>query len=122
MAKTVKEPLTIIIGGDMDKDDADLFAGKRLDQPRNILYVDSFEELSKMLSPKRLQTLQHLMRYQTAKKPKSISQVALETKRFQEAISSDVKQLNKLGLVDLKKEKQTVYAYPRHKSIHIMTK
>ena len=122
MTKTQKEPLTIIIGGDMDKDHADLFAGRRLDQPRNVLYVDSFEELSKMLSPKRLHILQHLMQYQTKKCPQSISKIAAETGRFQEAISKDVKQLADMGLVELKKDKQTVYAYPKHKSIHIMTK
>jgi predicted transcriptional regulator len=122
MVKQIDEPLTIIIGGDDDKDLTDLLSGKRLDQPKNILYLDTFEELDDLLSPKRLELLRYLMKNQKGEMPKSISILAKETKRFQEAISKDIKHLAKLGLVEIKKEKQSVYAYPKYKAITIKTK
>ena len=113
---------SIIIGGDMDSDWEDLFSGKNIAQSKNVLYLDSFEELYEFLSPKRIHLLHHLMKYQSTSAPKSISTIALELNRFQEAISKDLKYLTSTGLVEVKKQKQTVYAYPKYKEIVIKTK
>lgn len=122
MVKYAKEPLTIIIGGDDDKDTEDIFAGKGDLIPKNILYLDTFEDLDDLLSPKRMELLHYLMKNQDGELPKSISIIAKDTKRFQEAISKDIKHLVKLGLVKVTKEKQSVYAYPNFKEIIIKTK
>lgn len=113
---------TIIIGGDMDKDDELLFAGKPEGLPRNAYYLDTFEELNDLLSPKKMELLRHLMLYQRTTIPKSISVIAKDTKRFQEAISKDIKHLRKLGLVEVRKEKQCVYPYPKFREIVIKTR
>jgi predicted transcriptional regulator len=113
---------TIIVGGDMDKDDELLFAGKPEGLPRNALYLDTFDELNNLLSPSKMELLRHLMLYQRSSMPKSISVIAKDTKRFQEAISKDIKHLRKLGLVEIVKEKQCVYPYPKFKEIVIKTR
>lgn len=122
MKKQKPEPFTIIIGGDEDKDMENIFAGKIKGIPRNILYIDTFKELYDLLSPKRAEVLHFLMKNQNVEAPKSISVIAKDTKRFQEAISKDIKHLVKLGLVEVKKERQSVYAYPKFREIIIKTK
>ena len=120
--KQNKVPLTIIIGGDMDKDHENLFSGKPEGIPFNVLYLDSFEELYDLLSPAKMNLLHYLMKYQNDEAPKSITVIAKDTKRFQEAISKDIQHLVSLGLVEVKKQKQAVYAYPKYKEIIIKTK
>jgi len=117
-----KEPFTIIVGGNMDKDLDDLFAGKNLNQPKNSLYLDTVEQLLDLLSPKKLSTLKFLMEYQSEKHPKSISQIAKENNRFQEALSKDIKHLEKNGFVTTTKDKQKVYAAANHSEIIIRIK
>lgn len=117
-----KEPLTIIVGGDDDADLERLFAGKPEGLPRNAYYIDTFEELYDLLSPAKMHLLHWLMENQDPKKPKTITVIAKDTKRFQEAISKDIKHLVKLGLVEVKKERQSVYPYPKFKEIIIRTK
>ena len=68
-----KKTWTIRIDGDMNADDRELlsdpaFAKK---QPRNILYLDSYEQLHQLLTPSRLGLLQFLM--DTEEKPFSVS-------------------------------------------------
>jgi predicted transcriptional regulator len=120
--KKKKEPFTIIVGGDMDEDFEDLFSGKNIDQPKNSLYLDSVEQLLDLLSPKKLSTLKFLIEYQSEKNPKSISQIAKENNRFQEALSKDIKHLEKNGFVTLTKDKQKVYASAKHSEIIIRIK
>jgi len=100
--------LTIIIGGDIDKDLKELFSDKYdPSYPLNTLYLKSFEELYELLSPKKLDFLRWLIEY----KPKpceSVSGLAKKLGRKQEAISRDLKQLRKLGLITEKKDKQSV--------------
>jgi len=125
MVKSVKSKehmLTIIIGGDIDSDYKELFSDKPLSeitQPRNALYLDSYEQLNKLLSPARMDLLRHLMESQSEKKPKSISEIAKELDRHQEAISRDMSYLSGHGLVVLKKLKQAVYAIPAYSCIEI---
>lgn len=121
--KTHKEKtLTILIGQDIESDYKELFSRKPLNeitQPRNALYLDSYTQLDKLLSPKRMDLLRYLMETQTKSKPKSVSQIAKELHRHQEAISRDIGCLKRLGFVALKRFKQTVYALPLYSSIDI---
>jgi len=116
-----KKALTIIIGGDMEKDWDNLLSNKQTKQPASVLYVESFEQLNKLLSPMRLDLFNYLISAQGELKPKSVSQIAEMLNRHQEAISRDIGQLAALKLVILKKIKQAVYAYPNYDSINIRT-
>ncbi|MDO8648094.1 MAG: helix-turn-helix domain-containing protein [Candidatus Diapherotrites archaeon] len=114
--------LTITIGADMDSDFNELFSDKpfsEIKQAKNMLYLESYAQLNKLLSPKRMDLLKYLMEHQSAEKPQSIGQIAKELNRHQEAISRDINQLKKLGLVALKRFKQTIYAIPEYSSINI---
>jgi predicted transcriptional regulator len=122
MTKKKSKALSILIGGDIKGDYKELFSGKPITeilQPRNTLYLESYEQLDKLLSPKRMDLLRHLMERQINQKPESVSQLAKVLNRHQEAISRDVSYLKKIGLVILKQVKQTVYAFPLYTSIDI---
>lgn len=114
--------LTIIIGGDEEKDWRDLFSGKRMDQPKNVLYLDTYEQLAEILSPARINVLRFLMKDYKCHEEKSVSQTAKELNRHQEAISRDIKHLKKLGLVETKKSKQATIALPKYAEIQIKIK
>lgn len=117
-----EKSLSIIIGGDMDSDFEELFSGgslKEIKQPLNALYLDSFDQLYRLLSPKRIDLLHYLIWVQSRKKPKSVSEIANELDRHQEAISRDLNALKRLGLVSLKKTKQTVFVSPNFSGIDI---
>ena len=114
--------LTIIVGGDAEADYNELFSKKplaRINQPRNSLYLETYSQLDRLLSPAKMDLLRYLMETQSAEKPKSISEIARDLKRHQEAISRDVNYLKNLGLVVLKRFKQTVYALPLYTGIDI---
>ncbi len=117
-----KKTLTILIGGNMEADFKELFSRKPLKeirQPKNTLYLNSYEQLNKLLSPKRMDLLHYLIEFQSGKKPKSVSRIAKELNRHQEAISRDINYLKNLGLVSLKKFRQTVYALPIYSKVNI---
>ena len=115
--------LKIMIGGDFNKEMDDLINGKiNLNtHPTNIIYLDSFAQLDKLLSPARLDLFKYLLKTQNTKNPESLTQIAKELQRKKESISRDIKQLNNTGLISLKKVKQTVYAMPNFNSIEIKT-
>ncbi len=119
MPKADKE-LTIYIGGDMDKDERELLeTPKGLDQPTNILYLDSYEQLDHLLSPKKLDLLRYLIQENKKGGEKSVGEIASELNRQQEAISRDLHYLKNLKLVDLRKVSQTVYPHTEFQSINI---
>ncbi len=105
-----KTILTIVIGGDMEKDEQAIWGDpeKAMEQPQNMVYVDSYEELYRMLSPARLDLLRYLIRMNHSKQPKSVGTIAIELNRKQEAISRDLHFLTAFKLVELKKNKQMV--------------
>ncbi|MFH1234932.1 MAG: helix-turn-helix domain-containing protein [Candidatus Diapherotrites archaeon] len=114
--------MAIVIGGSADLDLKELFSGKPLAeimQPGNCLYLESYEQLDRLLSPARMDLLRYLMASQSGEKPKSVSEIARALKRHQEAVSRDVNYLKARGLVALKRVKQTVYAMPAFSEIEI---
>jgi len=120
MAKDKK--LVIVIGGNMDADYEELFSGKPLNeivQPKNALYLESYAQLNKLLSPAKMDLLLYLMEKQSGKSPKSVSEIAKELKRHQEAVSRDLAQLKNFGFVALKRFRQSVYAMPLYSRIDI---
>jgi len=117
-----KDTLTILIVGDIESDYKELFSKKPLKeivQSKNTLYLESYEQLDKLLSPKRIDLLRYLIEVQKADKPKSISDIAKALNRHQEAISRDINHLKNLGFVTLKRFKQTIYAFSLYSSIDI---
>jgi len=114
--------LTIIIGGDEDADMRDLFAGKRLDQPKNVLYLDNYAQLAELLSPARIGVLRFLMKDYRHERENSVSQTAKALKRHQEAVSRDIAHLKKNGFVETKKSKQATIALPKYAEIQIKIK
>ena len=117
-----KKILTILIGQDIDSDYKELFSGRpigKIAQPQNAIYLDSYEQLNKLLSPMKIDLFRYLIEVQSESKPKSISQIAKALDRHQEAISRDISHLKKLGLVTLKRFKQTIYALPAYSCIDI---
>jgi predicted transcriptional regulator len=60
-----KKILTIIIGGDPDADDRELFENpeKAINKPRHTLYLNSYEELQRTLSPSNFDQLRWFMNY-----------------------------------------------------------
>lgn len=118
--------LTIIIGGDADKDEGELFTNpeKGIKQPRNAIYLRSYEELKEFLSPKKVDLLLYIMKLMKMDRTngKSVSEIAKELKRHQEAISRDLHYLKKLKLIDLKKNGKIVIVDTKLKSIRIQAK
>ena len=117
-----KEPYTIIIGGDMDKDARDVFEGKNLNQPKNVLYVDTLEEAMDYLSPKKIGLLKSLMDYEPSPCELTISELAKATGRLQPAVSRDIKDLREKGFVETRKDKQSTRITPIHNEIIIRIK
>lgn len=106
----------------MESDFEELFSGKPLSeiqQSANMLYLESYEQLNKLLSPKKMDLLRYLIEEQSNQKPKSISEIAKELNRHQEAISRDISALKNLGFVFLQKVKQTVYVLPVYSKVNI---
>lgn len=117
-----RKMLTVIIGGDMERDERELLENPEKasqEQPENALYVDSYEQLNTILSPARLDLLRYLIQNKRLRHRKPVGQIAKELNRKQEAISRDLHYLHGLKYVDLKKEKQTVYASTHFESIDI---
>lgn len=110
MAKDKFDEITIIIGGNADADLERLFSDDcdLSKEPQNVLYLKSFEQLHTLLSPKRLDLLRWLIEYKPKAGCQTVSGLAAGLKRKQEAISRDLKQLRKLGLIKEKKDKQSV--------------
>lgn len=114
--------LTIIVGGDIEADYGEIFSGKPIKetkQSKNTLYLNSFEQLHRLLSPKKIDLLRYLAKAPISKKPKTVSEIAKELNRHQEAISRDIAHLKKLGLITTKNYKQTSQIIPKHAGIEI---
>lgn len=112
------QKLIINIGGDMLKDIKEVFDNPSKGKPgTHTMYLKTSEDLYEMLSPKRLDLLKYIIEHQGEKK--SISELASELKRKQEAISRDTNVLAKYGLVKKIKDKKTVYLKAMYGSLVI---
>ncbi|MBU2100529.1 hypothetical protein KKG83_07620 [Candidatus Micrarchaeota archaeon] len=115
------EKLVVFIGRSIEKDEKELLENpkKGMKQPKNALYLDSYEQLNKMLSPKKIDLLWYLIEEKKKGNEKSVSEIAKNLNRKQTAISRDLHYLNKLKLVDFKKKSQTVFAFTEFEGISI---
>jgi predicted transcriptional regulator len=102
------QKLIINIGGDMLRDIKEVFDDPRKMKPgTHTMYLKTSRDLYEMLSPKRLDLLKYIIEHHGERK--SISQLAGELNRKQEAVSRDTNVLTKYGLVKKIKDKKTVY-------------
>lgn len=106
MVSMDEDVLTIKIGFDPDADDRRLFRDWEYAKtaPRNVLYLDSVEELLELLTPQKFYLLQWL----ASMEDQTVSEVAIGTHRKPEAVSRDLHQLSKAGMVTLQKKGTTV--------------
>lgn len=75
--------------------------------PEQTIYVKDLEQLSSLLSPKRIETFIQLIQYKS--NPCGVSQLAKLLNRKQEAVSRDLSILEKHGLITkTKKGKETL--------------
>jgi predicted transcriptional regulator len=110
--------LIIKIGADKRKELKEVFEHpERAKKNTHTLFLDNSEDLYEILSPKRLELLRYIIKHQTEKK--TISELADELKRKQEAISRDANLLTKYSLIEKIKEKQMVYLKALYKSLNI---
>lgn len=110
--------LIIKIGRNISKDLKAVYKNPSKAQPAtHTLYLKDSEELYEILSPKRLELLRYIIEHQTEKK--TISELAEELQRKQEAISRDANLLTKYNLIQKTKEKQMVYLKAIYNSLEI---
>lgn len=119
-SKKIPKTLTIIIGGDMDKDLEEMLERpeKAIVRPPHVLYLDTYEQLHDLLSPAKIDVLHSIISYDTSQEP-DIKGLAKQAKRKQEAVSRDVHALEKMKLVELKKKGRHVHVSTPFKSIQI---
>jgi predicted transcriptional regulator len=110
--------LVIKIGGDMKGDIKQVFDNPKTAQKNShTLYLKNSEDLYEILSPKRLELLRYIINHQIDKK--TISELAEELERKQEAISRDANLLVKYNLIEKIREKQMVYLKAIYNSLQI---
>ena len=113
------EKLIIKIGADKMKELKDVFENpKKYASPNTpTLFLDTSEDLYRLLSPQRLELLRRLIKYQSEKK--TIGELAKELGRKQEAISRDASFLAMHQMIKKIKKKRQVYLKPLYKSLDI---
>lgn len=113
------EKLIIKIGADMMKDLKQVYHNpKKYGSPNtHTLFLDTSEDLYRLLSPQRLELLRCLIKYQSKKK--TVGEMAKELGRKQEAISRDASFLAMHQMIKKIKKKREVYLKPMFKSFEI---
>jgi predicted transcriptional regulator len=114
----VLKQLIIRIGGNPQDYLKKIYDNPKSAKPNtHTLFLKKSNELTEILSPKRLELLTHLIKHQTERK--TISEIAQELKRKQEAISRDANTLAKYKMLEKVKEEQRVYLQPTYSSLQI---
>ncbi|MBI4210073.1 MAG: hypothetical protein HY544_01020 [Candidatus Diapherotrites archaeon] len=108
--------ITVKIGVDMSDDLDKLDDPKNVDKfPDSIIYFKSIRQLASTLSAQKLSLLQYLT--QVTGEP--VTKVAIELGRKKEAVSRDLHQLEKLGLLQMERQGKKVYPKVSYEAIQI---
>ena len=113
--------MVVKIGGDFIKDTKRIFdapARAEKEEPELTLYVDSWEQLQKILSKQKMSLLEYLIRRE--RENDSICETACSLGRKQSNVSRDLKELSKHGLVKLERKGRNVVARPTVRQISIV--
>ena len=112
------EKLIIKIGADHMKELKAVFDHpEKAEKNVHTLFLDSSEDLYRLLSPQRLELLRRLIKYQAERK--TIGELAKELGRKQEAISRDASFLAMHQMIKKTKKKREVYLKALYKSLDI---
>ncbi|MFA5358122.1 MAG: HTH domain-containing protein [archaeon] len=110
--------LIIKIGGSLESDVKTVFKDPSKGKPgTHTLYLKNTGEVQELLSPKRLDLLIQIIKDQSKKM--TIGELAEKLKRKREAISRDAAVLEKYGMIEKVKERQSVYLKPQCESVQI---
>lgn len=110
--------MIIKIGGNMTEDMRKAFENPRkAEAGTHTHYLKDSTELYRMLSPKRLELLRHIIKHQHERR--TISELAKELKRKQEAVSRDANFLTRHSLIEKIKEHREVYLRALYGSLEI---
>ncbi len=93
----------------LSRDLMKLEKNRKANCPEQVIYFNDFNQLFSVLSAKKLELLQHL----SGKKGKNVSFLSVELKRKKEAVSRDLHELARTGLIEIIKDGKK--AYPRNK-------
>ena len=117
MVRIMDNKVVLVIGGEMWKDLREMIDNpeKASKEPDLKIYVESVEQLSSILSAKKMNLLQYIQFHKNL----SVGEIASKTKRKQEAVSRDLHQLEHYGLVKLGKKGKHVYPEAKAKKITI---
>ena len=120
--KDPNKVFTIVIGGDMDADERELFENpeKGMKQPRHKLYLKSYSDLQRWLSPAKVDLLTKIMTYRIPGKEATVEMLAHDTQRIHASVSRDLHKLSSMNLVQLKKRGKNVLASTPFESIKIV--
>ncbi len=113
-----EKEVVLVIGGGPGKDIKKIFdnpAEAEKNEPDFVLYVDSVEQLSSILSAKKMS----LLKYLKDASGYNVNEIAIKMGRKQEAISRDLHVLEKCGLVQLRKKGKNVIPEVRAREIVI---
>jgi len=110
--------LIIKIGADKKRELKEVFDHpEKSKKNTHTLFLDTSEDLYEILSPKRLELLRYIIEHQTEKK--TISEIADELKRKQEAVSRDATLLTKYNLIQKIRDNQKIYLEALYRSLSI---
>jgi len=110
--------LIIKIGGSMMKDLKKSYCSpKKENANSHTLYLKDADAFGKILSPKRIELLLHIIAIQ--KQKRTLGEIAEELKRKQEAVSRDVNLLAEHGLIKKIKEGQKLYLKGAYTALEI---
>ncbi len=121
MKKHRNYEMAVKIGGDMAADTKHIFddpARAEREEPDFTYYVDSWEQLERMLSKQKLSLLAFLVKNQ--REGASVCDTACSLDRRQSNVSRDLKELSKYKLVKLERKGRKVVATPTVRQINIV--
>lgn len=110
--------LRIRIGGDALKDMTKVMKDPSKGEPgTHTIYLKRPEELSELLSPKKLEMLRFILNYPD--KPRTVTEVSKKTKRKQESISRDAAILEKHSLIEKIRKGRTALLKAKYDTLEI---
>ncbi len=116
----IKEKVLVIrIGKNALEEDIDrLKNGKIINAHKNVVYFDTWGQMFSILSDKKMELLDYLSQLTG----KNVSQIAISLQRKEEAVSRDLHQLERIGLVELERKGNKVYPKKKYEEILIPTR
>ncbi len=108
--------IVVKIGADMDDDLEALSHPENVDKfPDKVIYFKSAKQLASVLSAQKLTLLQYVAKSEG----RPVTKISLELSRKKEAVSRDLHELKRLGLLQMRREGNKVYPKVSYSAIQI---